>query len=121
MGVVHHAVYLEYFEVGRVEAVRRVGGSYAGTVARGVHIVVVEAAVRYLKPARFDDVLFVGCEVGELGTVRFSFEYRVVRQADAALVATGRTLHACVDATTLRPLRMPDWLTADLGLLRRAP
>jgi acyl-CoA thioester hydrolase len=118
MGVVHHATYLEYFEVGRVEAMRQIGAAYSRAVERGVHIVVVEASVRYLTPARFDDVLSVSCDVGELGAVRFSFEYRVEREADAALVATGRTWHACVDAKSLRPTRMPSWLRDDLHLLR---
>ena len=118
MGVVHHAKYLEYFEVGRVDAFRQIGSSYANAVARGIHVVVLDVTLRYHVPARFDDVLLVSVELGSLERARFSFEYRIMRELDAALVVTGRTAHACVDAESLRPVRPPAWLIDDLALLK---
>ena len=57
MGIVHHSNYLAYFEAGRVEWLRRRGVTYADWAARGMHLPVVEASVRYRAPARFDDVI----------------------------------------------------------------
>ena len=59
MGIVHHAQYLAYFEVGRVEWLRRRGITYSSWVARDIHLPVVDVALRYRAPARFDDVLVV--------------------------------------------------------------
>jgi len=118
MGVVHHGNFLSFFEVGRVDAMRQIGTNYAAVVARGLHLVVVSACARYLKPARFDDVLLVFTRATEIGVARFAFEYRVTREADDALIATGRTEHACVDASRMRPLRLPEWLVDDLRRLQ---
>ncbi len=118
MGVVHHGNFLAFFEVGRVDAMRQIGTHYAAVVARGLHLVVVSAFARYVKPARFDDVLLVFTHATDIGSARFAFEYRVTREADSVLIATGRTEHACVDASRMRPLRLPEWLVDDLRRLQ---
>ncbi len=115
MGVVHHAKYLEYFEMARVDAMRQLGTDYASVVARGLHLVVIDAAVRYVRPARFDDVLEVHTRVPAISAARFSFSYSV--QRDGEVIATGATSHACVDASSMRPQRLPEWLVADLRKL----
>jgi acyl-CoA thioester hydrolase len=117
MGVAYYGNYLAFFESGRVEAMRQIGADYASVVAQGIHLVVIEALVRYVKPAVFDDVLLVSTGVGEIGAARFSFEYQVHREDDRALIATGRTVHACVDATRMRARRIPPWLVDDLRRL----
>jgi acyl-CoA thioester hydrolase len=114
MGVAHHANYLAFFEMGRVEAMRQIGIQYASLVERGLHLVVVEATVRYRLPTFFDDLLLVFTQATDLGRARFTFLYEVRRESDRALVATGHTVHACVDAQSLRPVRLPAWLRADL-------
>src|SRR5580698_907769 len=57
MGIVHHANYFAYFEVGRVEWLRKRGVAYTDWASRGLHLPVVDASIRYRVPARFDDVL----------------------------------------------------------------
>jgi acyl-CoA thioester hydrolase len=118
MGVVYHANYLAFFEVGRVEAMRQIGIDYASVVRRGLHLVVIEASVNYIKPAHFDDVLLVESRVSQIGPVRFGFDYRVTRAPGGELIASGRTRHACVDATTLGPVRLPAWLVDELHRLQ---
>jgi acyl-CoA thioester hydrolase len=59
MGVAYYGNYLAFFETGRVEAMRQIGADYAAVVRRGVHLPVVEAVVRHLEPAYFDDLLLV--------------------------------------------------------------
>lgn len=122
MGVVHHATYLVYFEAARVEALRQIGVCYADLVAGGLHAAVVEATVRYRQPARFDDLLVVRVAAADVGRARFTFAYEVVREDDdRSLLATGQTVHACVEAATLRPVRLPQSVRDALERLREAP
>lgn len=118
MGVVYYGTYLSFFEAGRVEAMRQVGALYDDLVSRGVHSPVVEAHVRYRVPGRFDDLLLIHSWITDLGRVKFSFAYDVRREADGACIATGSSVHACVDARTLRPVRIPDWVSTSLNRLR---
>ena len=120
MGVVYHANYLAFFEAGRVEAMRQLGAGYSEMVQLGIHLPVVAACVRYRQPAYFDDVLLVHVRLAELRNARFEFDYEVTREADGAIVATGRTVHAAVSATTLRPMRLPAGVVAALRRLEGA-
>jgi acyl-CoA thioester hydrolase len=117
MGVAYYGGYLAFFESGRVEAMRQIGADYSSVVRRGVHIPVVEATVRYHAPAVFDDQLLVHSRADDVRGARFTFRYEVVRESDNARIASGHTVHACVDATSLRPVRIPDWLRTDLARL----
>ena len=62
MGVANNAIYLQYFEVGRIEYLRALGHSYAEVHDGGIDMVVVEAGIRYLQPLRFDDEVLVECD-----------------------------------------------------------
>lgn len=104
MGIVHHANYLQYFEVGRVEWLKERGFSYEKWMSAGLHLPVVEANVRYRKAARFDDELIIETRVVETTRVTMRFGYRV-RRGDV-LIAEGDTLLACVDDRMI-PRRLP--------------
>jgi acyl-CoA thioester hydrolase len=110
MGVANNAAYLQYFEIGRIEYLRSAGHSYAEVHDGGMDMVVAEAAIQYLRPLRFDDVFVVECQISQLSRASFTFSYRLRR--DEQPVATGFTRHACVDRATMRPTRLPEWLTA---------
>src|SRR5438067_13192164 len=110
-GVAHNTAYLVWFEVARVEYLREHAGGYQALRDRGFEALVLESFCRYLVPTRFDDVLHVHARCVDLRGARFRFEYLIVRDDDA-IVADGWTPHACVDAGTLRPTRVPDWLGA---------
>ena len=114
MGVAHHASYLVWFEAGRTEFIRSRGRSYAQIEAAGWLLVVVEARCRYLRPARYDDVLNVRTRLGAIGPATLAFDYEVVRNADGMVVAQGTTVHAAVDRTG-RPRRIPDDIRRLLG------
>lgn len=107
MGVVHHATYLVYFEVGRVEWLRRRGITYADWTARGVQVPVASAELQYRAPSRFDDLLAVETTLAKLRAVSLDYTYRIVRPADGALIAEGFTRLACVDARH-KLLRIPE-------------
>lgn len=104
----NNANYLSYFEVGRVEWMRATGRSYKEMESRGRGLVVVEALVRYRRPAFFDDELTLHTTLAELGKVALRFDYEVFR--DGEQLATGYTRHACVDLASGKPVRMPEEL-----------
>lgn len=107
MGVVYHANYLMYFEVGRSEFFRALGYSYRELEKQGVIFAVVKAEAEYLQPAFYDDELRVRTWLQHLKGVRFEMHYEVLRkQGDKDEVLTrGKTVHACV-GKDLKPLRL---------------
>jgi acyl-CoA thioester hydrolase len=107
-GVAHNSNYLVWFELARVDYLARFAGGYSALRARGIEAFVTESYVRYGVPARFDDELRIHSRCGDLRGARFRFEYLIERNGDR--VADGWTTHACVDATTHRPTRVPAWL-----------
>ena len=112
-GIAHHAVYLVWFELGRIEYLERFRGGYPGLRAAGVEALTTEVHVRYLAPARFDDRLAVKVRAGDLRGARFRFEYAVEREGET--LADGWTAHACVDAASHRPTRVPAWLADEIA------
>jgi acyl-CoA thioester hydrolase len=111
-GVVHNAVYLDWFEIARIAYLARFRNGYRGLREEdGIDATTVETHVRYRAPAVFDDVVRVHARVSDLRGARFRFEYVLQRTNEpAGAVAEGWTTHACVDSGTLRPTRMPTWL-----------
>jgi acyl-CoA thioester hydrolase len=106
--VAHHAVYLVWFEEARVDYLGRFDGGYPGLQREGIEALTLETYVRHVLPARFADRLHVSCRCLDLRGARFKFEYAVERGDE--LLAEGWTTHACVDAASFRPTRMPGWL-----------
>ena len=107
-GVVHNSNYLVWFEVARIDYLEQHAGGYQRLRHEGIESLVLESHVRYLKPARFDDRLLVHTRCLDVRGARFRFEYAITR--DGVVVADGWTRHGTVDATTLRPTRIPAWL-----------
>jgi acyl-CoA thioester hydrolase len=113
MGIVYYANYLRYFEAGRNEFIRAKGLRYRDFEERfSLRLPVVEAAVSYRTPARYDDVLTVETTIEDVKRASARFVYRIVREGE--VVATGHTLHACVDLEG-RVRRMPQDLVGRLG------
>jgi len=113
MGVVYYANYLRYFEAGRNELIRARGLRYRDFETRfGLRLPVAEAQVRYRAPARYDDLLTVETSLAEVKRASARFGYRIVREGE--IVATGHTVHACVDLEG-RIRRMPPELLARLA------
>jgi acyl-CoA thioester hydrolase len=107
-GIAHNAAYLVWFEVARVEYLREFAGGYQALRERGIEAIVLESLCRYRIPVRFDDELVVHTRCVGLSGARFRYEYAITRGEET--VADGHTGHACVDAVTFRPTRVPDWL-----------
>src|SRR4029450_7224682 len=106
MGVVYYANYLVWFEVARAALPRSLGWSYPEMEHEGVSLPVIEAHCEYLRPARYDDEIEVRTEGRMLSPARMEFQYTVVRTADQAIAAEGKTVHAAVNPSG-KPCRLP--------------
>jgi acyl-CoA thioester hydrolase len=104
-GIAHHSNYLVWFELARIAYLAEHTGGYQALRDQGIEALVTESHVRYGLPARFDDRLRIHARVIDVRGARFRYEYAVTRGDE--LVADGWTQHACVDATTFRPTRIP--------------
>lgn len=97
-GVVYHANYLVWFEVGRVELCRAHGFNYRDMEREAdAFMPVTEARVKYRVPARYDDEIIVRTRVLELRSRAIKFAYEVRRASDATLLAEGETHHVVMN------------------------
>ena len=106
-GIVYYANYLRFFEAGRSELLRAHGIRYSVLESQGLTLPVVSAAVQYRAPARYEDELTLHTTVADVKNVSLRVTYRLVREADDRLIATGETTHACVDTKSGRVARLP--------------
>jgi acyl-CoA thioester hydrolase len=107
MGRVHHANYLNYFEMGRTELLRAAGRSYREVEDEGFYLVIAEVSCHYLLPARYDDLLTLRTTVLKARGARIEHEYKLFRGLE--LLATGKSVVACVDRQG-NVRRLPEWL-----------
>jgi acyl-CoA thioester hydrolase len=121
MGWAYYANYLRWFEAGRAEMMRDLGRSYRDVEeSLGVFLPVLQARCRYVRGARYDDLVRVETGVASRARASVVFAYRIVRDADDELLATGMTEHCCVDRGG-RPVRPPAELVRLLEDAPRAP
>jgi len=116
-GIVYYANYLRFLERARTEWLRR-RGIVQSALARdpGVIFAVVSIQLEYRKPARLDDLLYIGCRPGQDGAATLVFQQDIRRDSAAGeLLVEGTARVACLDAATMRPRRLPP---AILGVLR---
>jgi acyl-CoA thioester hydrolase len=103
MGVVYHANYFVWFEVGRVEFLRQMGFSYREMEENDAcFIAVVDARCRYKAPAHYDDEISVRTTLKNVRESVIHFGYELVRDVDATLLAEGETMHVVTDAEMKR-------------------
>ena len=132
MGVVYHANYLVWFEIGRVELMRSLGFDYSLLEREeGCLIAVVEATARYRLPARYDDELVIRTRVSGARSSLIKFSYSVCRVADDALLCTGETTHVVVGRdmkkrvlpgkyqTAFRQAVLDGQVTPEIGIAQR--
>ena len=106
MGIVYHANYLPWFEIGRTTLLKELGVPYRQLEADGYRLHVLEIAAKYVRPATYDDEITIITKLLEKPLIKIRLEYEVRRGEE--LLATGSSVHAFVD-TTGRPVRPPRW------------
>ena len=106
MGVVHHANYFVWFEIGRTELLRTLGWTYREMEASGVSLPVIEASCQYKQPVRYDDEVLIITTGTLTSAIRMTFTYELRTNGQSTAAATGRTEHAAV-GTDGRHCRLP--------------
>jgi acyl-CoA thioester hydrolase len=106
MGYVYYGYYAMYYEVARVEALRRLGLTYREIEAMGIIMPVLENHSRYLQAGKYDELLRIVTTIKEKPSVRITFHYDIFNEENS-LIHQGRTLLAFVDQKSGRPCRPP--------------
>ncbi len=109
MGYAYYGIYAQYYEVGRVEAMRLLGFSYKDVEARGILMPVVDFSINYKKPAYYDDEITVVTRLWEKPKgLRIPFDYECYN-SKGELLNTGQVTLVCIDKSTNKLCAMPDW------------
>jgi len=106
MGYCYYGNYAQYFEVGRVEALREVGMSYKSLEENGVMLPVSEFKVNYKSPAKYDDLLLITTKITEIKGARILFEYTIYNEKQD-LIAEAETTLVFVSKQSMRPISPP--------------
>ena len=115
MGVVYYGNYFTLFERGRTELMRNAGIRYRDLEEHDrVFLPASEASCKYLKPARYDDLIRVVTRVARIGRAHVDFDYEIFNAETGDRLATGFTRHPFVNASW-RPVRVPDRVREKFG------
>lgn len=109
MGVVYHGNYAQYFEVGRVEWLRKYGVSYKQMEENGIMLPVISLSVKFIKSARYDDLIKVRTQLVKLPSASIEFNYEILNEKKE-LLATGNTSLVFMDVNRNRPTRCPQYV-----------
>ena len=96
-------VHFQYFEIGRVEALKKVGLSYRSIEESGIMLPVKDLNIQYKKAAKYDDLIRVETTIPEMPTNRIKFNYRILRKEE--VLATGSTTLFFMDKVSEKPIR----------------
>jgi acyl-CoA thioester hydrolase len=107
MGFVYYGNYATYYEVGRVELIRSLGLSYKKMEESGVMLPVLENWSKFIKPAKYDDLLTIKVTVKEKPTARIRFDVEIFNE-EGVLLNVGYTSLVFLDSKTLRPCSAPE-------------
>lgn len=113
MGVVYHANYANYFEVGRTEWLRQYGITYKSMEENGIMLPVISLRIDYKNSAKYDDVLTLKTSIKNLPAARIEFDYELVNEKQE-LLAIGSTVLVFIDMKRNRPTRCPEYLMKKL-------
>ncbi len=114
MGVVYHSNYFPYFESARAESIRQLGFTYADMEKMGVIMPVVDVHCRYLRPAKYDDLLTIKTMLKELPAHhKIEFHHEVFNEENE-LLAIGKIILYFMEAKTMKKTTMPGQLLAKL-------
>lgn len=108
MGVVHHTNHLRWFELGRVEYLRKAGIELLDLMANGILFPIKSISCEYKESAHFDDYVIIETVLAKVSRAQMVFSYRLVRESDGALLATGETQNVFTYEKTGKIARLED-------------
>lgn len=109
MSYAYHGNYAQYFEMGRIEWLRKLGVSYKKMEETGIMLPVINLNINYLKPAKYDDLLTLKTTLSKLPSARIQFDYEIHNEK-GELLTTATTTLVFVNMKTNRPTRAPEYL-----------
>ena len=109
MGIVYYGNYAQFFEVGRVEWLRKLGMSYKSMEEQGLMLPVVSLNVRFKKPARYDDLVKVKTRLVKMPSATIEFDYEITNES-GEILTLGNTVLLFMDVKKNRPTRCPKYL-----------
>jgi acyl-CoA thioester hydrolase len=107
MGYVYYGNYAEYYEVGRIEALRKLGFSYRTMEDNGIMLPVLSFDIKYIRPAFFDDLLTIKTTVTEIPKARIRFGYETFNEKED-LLNVGNTELVFINKSTNKPCPAPE-------------
>lgn len=114
MGYAYYGNYATYYEVGRVEALRQLGFQYKEMEENGIMMPVTDLKCKFLKPARYDELITIRVIIKALPSVRMYFYYEVL-DADGNKLNEGETTLVFINMSTNRPCKAPEYLLEKLS------
>ena len=109
MKFVYNGKYLEYFEVGRTEMLREFGLPYVTIEERGFQLPLLEAFVKFISPAYYDDMLYVKAFVKEMPVFKIHIDYVITRSNEKEKIVEGFTKHVFINKNTKKAVRLPEF------------
>lgn len=114
MGVVYHGHYAQFYEIGRTESIRHLGYTYKDIEAMGVFLVVVDIHTKFLRPAKYDDLITVKTTLREMPVHhKIIFHSEIYNESDELLNVGDVTLYF-IEAATMKRCGMPEVLKEKL-------
>lgn len=114
MGVVYYGNYAQFYEIGRTEAIRQLGYTYKDIEAMGIIMPVVEMNSKFLRPAKYDDLITVKTTLREMPTGHaINFHFEIFNEEDKLLNA-GNVILYFMEAVSMKRSKMPDDLEQKL-------
>lgn len=105
LGHVNNAVYLSYFELGRIDFIKRFIGSFD---ANSVNFVIAHAEIDFKKPVLMSDNIALETCISETGNTSFTFSHSIKNQDDGTIYCTGKTIAVLMSSSNGRPTKLPD-------------
>ena len=116
MQFVYNGKYLEYFEAGRTEMLREIGLPYNVLEKKGYQLPVLEAHIKYHRPAFYDDIIIIKSVLKEFPSLKIHIDYELIRKETNEVIAEGYTIHIFMNQKTKKAVRPPDFF---LGIVKR--
>jgi acyl-CoA thioester hydrolase len=98
MGIVYHANYFRWFEIGRTELLREMGVVYAELETEGYYLPLTRSSCHYFAPARYDETIIVETTISYFRRASIKFDYSILDEKRETVLVEGCTLHAFTNA-----------------------
>jgi len=118
MGYVYYGNYARFYEIARVETLRRIGVSYKVLEDAGIGLPVYENYSKFHAPALYDDLLRIECTLLKMPSARIEFEYKIYNQSDV-LLHEGKTTLVFMDLVSKKVVKAPEWLISAIMKQRK--